>query len=58
MSKSIHQQAVEKLNELETELLHLISETSNEELMDKFLEWQDQRAKCNDALLFELEELL
>lgn len=44
MSKSNHQIEVEKLSKIESELLRLISESENEELQNKFLEWQRQRA--------------
>lgn len=44
MNKSKHQIEVEKLSKIESELLRLISESENEELQKKFLEWQRQRA--------------
>jgi len=29
----------------------MISDTNNQELMDKFLDWQNQRTLCNTAYL-------
>ena len=55
MSKSNHQIEVEKLSKIESELLRLISDSGNEELQNKFLEWQRQRAICNVSLVTELE---
>lgn len=40
MSKSNHQIEVGKLSKIESELLRLISDSKNEELQNKFLEWQ------------------
>ena len=55
MSKSNHQIEVEKLSKIESELLRLISDSGNEELQNKFLEWQRQRAIYNVSLVTELE---
>lgn len=55
MSKSNHQIEVEKLSKIESELLRLISDSGNEELQKKFLEWQRQRAIYNVSLVTELE---
>ncbi|MFR0995745.1 MAG: hypothetical protein ACLSGQ_14165 [Parabacteroides distasonis] len=55
MSKSNHQIEVEKLSKIESELLRLISDSGNEELQNKFLEWQRQRAIFNVSLVTELE---
>ena len=55
MSKSNHQIEVGKLSKIESELLRLISDSKNEELQNKFLEWQRQRAICNVSLVTELE---
>lgn len=53
-----HEQELEKLAELENELIALIFETGNIELMDKFSEWQNQRTKCNESLLEMIEKRL
>jgi len=45
----IHKNHVAKLNELESELINLISKTENDELMNKFLDWQNQRLRCNET---------
>ena len=55
MSKSNHQIEVGKLSKIESELLRLISDSGNEELQNKFLEWQRQRAIYNVSLVTELE---
>lgn len=55
MSKSNHQIEVGKLSKIESELIKLISDSGNEELQNKFLEWQRQRAICNVSLVTELE---
>ena len=53
MSKSNHQIEVGKLSKIESELLRLISDSGNEELQNKFLEWQRQRAIYNVSLVTE-----
>ena len=58
MSKSNHQIEVEKLSKIESELLRLISDSGNEELQNKFLEWQRQRTISNVSLVTELEHSL
>lgn len=55
MSKSNHQIEVGKLSKIESELLRLIFDSGNEELQNKFLEWQRQRAIYNVSLVTELE---
>lgn len=61
MEAKEHQKEVEKLTQLELELIELISESGSDELMDKFNEWQDQRNKCNQGfsqwMLNEIEEV-
>lgn len=55
MSKSNFQIETKKLCKIESDLLKLISDLGNESLQNKFLEWQEQRAICNEALITELE---
>lgn len=55
MPKANHQLEVEKQGKIESDLLKLISDLGNEELQNKFLEWQRQRAICNVSLITELE---
>ncbi len=55
MSKSNFQIETEKLCKIESELLKLISDSGNESLQNKFLEWQEQRDICNEVLITELE---
>ncbi len=42
-----HQKEVKTLKKIEIELIKLISDSDKPILMDKFLEWQDQREVCN-----------
>jgi hypothetical protein len=44
---------IKHLNKLEFELIKMISDTNNNELMDKFLDWQNQKIKCNQELIKE-----
>ena len=44
-----HKKEVETLNGLEEQLIKLIADTDNDDLMDKFSAWQDQRAVCNES---------
>lgn len=44
-----HQQEVAKLELLAQELIEMIADTGNDKLMDKFLDWQAQRSKCNES---------
>lgn len=55
MSKSNFQIETKKLCKIEAELLKLISDSGNESLQNKFLEWQEQRDICNEILITELE---
>ena len=47
----IHQDRIDELKKIEKELIKMISETNNHELMDKFLDWQNQRLECNSSYL-------
>jgi|WetSurMetagenome_2_1015567.scaffolds.fasta_scaffold951921_2 hypothetical protein len=47
----IHKQRIKQLSKLEIELIEMISKTGNDELMNKFLDWQNQRTFCNSAYL-------
>lgn len=58
MSKSNFQIETKKLCKIESELLKLISDSGNESLQNKFLEWQEQRDICNEVLITELERHL
>jgi len=46
---AIHQKQVERLKELESELIKMIAELGNEAMQDKMLEWMNQRTKCNET---------
>lgn len=47
----------QKLDTVESELIKLISETGNDALMSKFIEWQNARTACNEAYLKQAESL-
>lgn len=46
---AIHQKQVERLKELERELIKMIAEHGNEAMQDKMLEWINQRTRCNET---------
>tara|TARA_S200002703_G_C3754870_1_gene232261 strand:+ start:746 stop:946 length:201 start_codon:yes stop_codon:yes gene_type:complete len=46
---AIHQKQVERLKELESELIKMIAELGNEAMQDKMLEWMNQRTRCNET---------
>jgi len=46
---AIHQKQVERLKELESELIKMIAELGNEAMQDKMLEWINQRTRCNET---------
>jgi hypothetical protein len=45
----IHRERMNQLSKIELELIDMISKTGDEKLMDKFLDWQNQRTLCNLA---------
>lgn len=51
-----HEEEIAKLRVLEQELIELIADVGSSDLMDKFLEWQDQRNKLNKAFIVALFE--
>lgn len=57
MTAEQHKKEVDRLKELETELITLIANTDNMELMDKFNEWQEQRLVCNKGFRDWIEQL-
>ncbi len=58
MIKSNFQIETKKLCKIESEFLKLISDSGNESLQNKFIEWQEQRDICNEVLITELERHL
>jgi hypothetical protein len=46
-----HKKYVDKLYSLEKELIDLIAEVEDEKLMNKFIEWSDQRSLCNESFI-------
>ena len=58
MKEQTYKNRVKKLMKLEDELIKLISESDNEELANKFLEWQKQRNLCNTAYIIFISNLM
>lgn len=46
---NIHKNQVKELEKIESELVNMIAKTNNDDLMEKFLDWQNQRIRCNEA---------
>jgi len=53
----IHQKQVERLKELESELIKMIAELGNEAMQDKMLEWMNQRTRCNETYVATLNAM-
>jgi len=58
MEAKDHKKEVEILNALEDQLIKLIAGTDNSDLMDKFSEWQTQRAVCNESWIKFVEDVI
>jgi hypothetical protein len=54
----IHKKQVERLKQIESELIGLISEIENDKLMGKFLDWQNQRSRCNATYIATISKLV
>lgn len=52
---NIHKNQVKELEKIESELVKMIAETNNDALMEKFLDWQNQRTRCNEAYVATLK---
>ncbi len=52
---NIHKNQVKKLEKIESEFIKMIAETNNDALMEKFLDWQNQRVMCNEAYVATLK---
>ena len=48
---AIHKQQTETLKQLESELVKMIADTNNDELQGKFIDWMNQRTRCNETYL-------
>ena len=57
-TKEKHKIEVSKLKDLEDKLATGIAETGNSELMNAYLNWSDQRNRCNELYLDFLEEIV
>lgn len=47
----IHEKAKQRLSKIEQELIKLICDTKNEELQEKFIDWQNARQRCNETFI-------
>ena len=52
-----HEAEVEKLNDIEKKLIDLIASTGEQEIMDTFSKWTEQRYKCNETYQNWIESL-
>ena len=53
-----YQKELKKFKKLELQLIKTIADVRCEILMNKFLEWQNQRIKCNKLYIDYLEKKL
>lgn len=53
----IHKKQVESLSKIESELVEMISNTGNDTLMEKFIDWQNQRIRCNETYIATISKL-
>jgi len=53
----IHKKQVESLSKIESELVEIISNTGNDALMEKFIDWQNQRMRCNETYIATISKL-
>jgi hypothetical protein len=53
-----HKVQVENLSKIEAELVEMISNTGNEKLMEKFIDWQNQRTRCNETYIATISKLV
>ena len=56
--KKQHKKETKRLHDLKLKLIKLIVNTGNEILKDKFLDWQNQRNKCNIVYLDYLKVMI
>ncbi len=45
----IHKSRLKRLCEIEEELAEMISKTGNEKIINKFLDWKNQKSLCGNA---------
>jgi len=53
----IHKKQVESLSKIESELVEIISNTGNYALMEKFVDWKNQRMRCNETYIATISKL-
>ncbi len=51
----IHKKQVESLSKIESELVEIISNTGA--LMEKFVDWKNQRMRCNETYIATISKL-
>lgn len=51
MTQDEHNKEVQKLGLLEDQLMKLIFNINNDQLIDTFTKWQEQRTKCNEGFM-------
>jgi len=47
----IHKKEFDRLQKMESELIDMLSKIDNEELQEKFIDWMNQRSRCNETYL-------
>lgn len=54
----IQKREVKRLEEIEMELAEMIADTENEALMEKYIDWVNQRSRCNDSYFALIDSFL
>ncbi len=54
----IHSENTERLTLIENELIQIIGKLDNEELNEKFIDWLNQRARCNESYFAYLKTIM
>ena len=47
----IHKEQFKRLNEIEEELTEMISKINDDALHEKFIDWLNQRSRCNETYI-------
>jgi hypothetical protein len=54
----IHSENTERMTLIENELIQIIDKLDNEELTEKFIDWINQRERCNDSYFAYLKSIM
>jgi hypothetical protein len=54
----LHKKQYDKLQEIEKDLITMISELGDEALHEKFIDWMNQRTRCNETYIAIQESIL